>query len=326
MSKVLNFVFLMAFLGGCRGEDGSMPRTAERTEGARSTVEQELVTLDVRAVPRHARLSDEIRLTIELSYDPAVQMELPTFGEGVGDFLIREMRQPLIETRAGREVRRQELLLEPMETGRLRIDPVTVVYRVGDAADESEARQIRSAGLAIEVVSLVDPQSVSLEDLSELRPPLEAANSWIHGFLILGVATIGVIALVILIASARHRPALPPQISPRQRALRELDELRAAAIENHDPKLFYIRLTTTVRTYLEAATDVPAVEQTTDEFLRAVVDRDEFQPEARHRLRVFLEAADLVKFARHQPTSADADTAFERARAVVLDGASAEVT
>ena len=57
-----------------------------------------------------------------------------------------------------------------------------------------------------------------------------------------------------------------------------------------------------------------APEQTTPEFLRAIQGHPAFDQLRRERLGAFLESADLVKFAGHQPDRAAVATSIERAR------------
>jgi hypothetical protein len=82
-------------------------------------------------------------------------------------------------------------------------------------------------------------------------------------------------------------------------------------------KRFYVELTAVVRRYIERTTGLHAPEQTTEEFLREAGAGDVIARDERQRLKDFLEAADLVKFAAHQPLSQDIEEAFRRARTFV---------
>ena len=82
-------------------------------------------------------------------------------------------------------------------------------------------------------------------------------------------------------------------------------------------KQFYVELTGIVRRYIERTTNVRAPEQTTDEFLRGTADHPSFPADERTKLQHFLEAADLVKFAGHQPATEDIDASLQRARTFV---------
>ena len=66
-------------------------------------------------------------------------------------------------------------------------------------------------------------------------------------------------------------------------------------------------------------------EQTTQEFLHEISRRSDFPADESRRLRSFLEAADLVKFAAHRPRKADVEESFRRAKVFVGCPEAAEV-
>jgi len=92
------------------------------------------------------------------------------------------------------------------------------------------------------------------------------------------------------------------RMSPRERALEELRELlNKGLLEKHKIKDFYVELTMVVRRYIERQHKVRAPEQTTEEFLQQISQDKRFKPEVIRKLRDFLQAADMVKFAAYQP-------------------------
>ena len=97
----------------------------------------------------------------------------------------------------------------------------------------------------------------------------------------------------------------------------ELQRLRESELAASDVKLFYVELTAIVRRYIERTKGIHAPEQTTQEFLQEISRRKDFPAEQSRRLRSFLEAADLVKFAAHQPREEDVEESFRRAKAFV---------
>jgi hypothetical protein len=112
-------------------------------------------------------------------------------------------------------------------------------------------------------------------------------------------------------------------MSPRERALRELSALLAKDLIAHDqPKEFYLELTMIVRRYIERQHAIRAPEQTTEEFLVAVSQDSRFPPPVLMRLRAFLEAADLVKFATHRPAPESAREATGTAKEYIQTDAS----
>ena len=131
-----------------------------------------------------------------------------------------------------------------------------------------------------------------------------------------------VTVLVIFAAAAafwwrrqRRQPEFTEQqLSPRQLAELEINQIVERRLAETDVKAFYAEVTGVVRRYIERSTGVKAPEQTTEEFLREILDRDLFSDIEQRQLRQFLESADLVKFAGHQPETTDIDRSIDRAR------------
>lgn len=152
------------------------------------------------------------------------------------------------------------------------------------------------------------------------RPPKDVLgpNYLLWPFLLAGLALLLALAALYL-WWRRHRalaapaePAVPPP-SPREYALAELDRVRAEGLlEARAFKPFYARTSDAVRRYLDALNDSWGSELTTSELV--VRARGEMPVEALLRLTEFLEAADLVKFARYRPTPEEADAAWRLAR------------
>ena len=105
------------------------------------------------------------------------------------------------------------------------------------------------------------------------------------------------------------------RMSPKERALHELAELIAKdLIARRQLKEFYSEITLIVRRYIERAHAIRAPEQTTEEFLLAVTHDPRFSREILLKLQVFLQTADLVKFAAFHPDPAAVDGTVATAR------------
>jgi hypothetical protein len=144
-----------------------------------------------------------------------------------------------------------------------------------------------------------------------VRPPNRTIVAYV-AFTIFGA---GLIVGLIVLLRRSHQKAVLARLTPRQRALAELQKLiEARLIEKHRIKDFYVELTMVVRRYIERQHHVRAPEQTTEEFLQSVAQDNRFSEAVVERLRAFLTAADLVKFAAYSPGGADIDNAVATAR------------
>ena len=89
-------------------------------------------------------------------------------------------------------------------------------------------------------------------------------------------------------------PPVPAHVRARQR-------LEAALQLIAQPKPFCIAVSDTLRLYLEERFDFRAPERTTEEFLHELQATDRLLRDQKSSLGEFLQACDLVKFARYEP-------------------------
>jgi hypothetical protein len=312
-------VVAVLLLSGCNQSVKATKRPAESTRAAsaRTQVERGPVRVTVEVQPSPARLSDEPTMTLTIEAESGVEVEKPPFGEAVGDFLIRNFREPLPEFAGDREITRQIYTLEPSRTGALQVDPIVVHFV--DKRPQGDGRQhsVETEAVTIQVLSVVK-DAPSLADLKGLEPPRELPGEpllwpW-FALTVLGAA---LISGVIWYRRRRAKLSAPEPLSPRQQAHRELEELWRSDVARHDVKQFYVELTSIVRRYIERTTGIRAPDQTTEEFLREIGGSDRFSREERQKLRDFLESADLVKFAAHRPVPSDIEESYRRARLFV---------
>jgi hypothetical protein len=169
------------------------------------------------------------------------------------------------------------------------------------------------AGAGEDVVDRVDPVWI--------YPTFRSVATW---FLV-AVAAAGLVVLAVYLLRRVHRQVQLMRMSPRERALKELERLLARdLVGKNRVKAFYLELTMIVRRYIERAHAIRAPEQTTEEFLAAVADRTNFSRDVVATLKAFLQAADLVKFAAHRPPRDDIDRATDTARTYIVTDAATE--
>lgn len=171
---------------------------------------------------------------------------------------------------------------------------------------------------AINVVSVLPPDTTGIEP----KPPKDvwgADRVWWPWIL---AAVLLLLAIAALIWWWRRRQArqvevVPevPAIHPRDRALRELAELRAAGyLEHNQLRLHYIRLSEILRAYAMSVESDWSTDLTTDELAPRVKRRAEAAPLVR-----MLRSADAVKFARHVPPAGEAKADLDNAEAWVRE-------
>lgn len=203
--------------------------------------------------------------------------------------------------------------LTPIIGNPYRIAPMAVGYRTRGSSEPWAWAVTRP--IILERDPLIEgPASGTIQDAFEPRWIRPSATT----FALIGLSVLGIIAIIVgivfLLRHIRYQSRLR-HMSPRERALEELRRLLLRKlIEKDRIKDFYVELTMVVRRYIERSHEVRAPEQTTEEFLNAVSSDTRFAPDIVAKLRTFLEAADLVKFAAHEPDRGAIDHSLQTAR------------
>ena len=275
--------------------------------------------MSVTVDPSPARLSDEPTLTLEIAYGQGITVRKPEFGSALGEFVIRDFLAPLPRVEGDRQILQQIYTLEPTRAGKFVIDPISITFVDNRAGGAGEEHTLATEPLTVEIAAAVAQEAPSLDQLHGPADPLPLPQSpgparwWIAAAVAVGL--LGVAAAWWLRRRRKMQSASLP--TPAELAEWELQRLRESDLAASDVKLFYVELTAIVRRYIERTKGVHAPEQTTQEFLHEISRRKDFPAEQSRRLKSFLEAADLVKFAAHQPREEDVEESFRRAGAFV---------
>lgn len=288
------------------------------------------------------RLSDELTLTLAVKKSDDYRVEFPPLESLLTDFTVIDSKAALPKLEGEFELQQRLYQLQPNKAGKLEliIPPVSyyaasqsgteTVIKSSDLPIPSDSESDENAGQAlgftevdpfeIDVVSELNETNPSLDSLRAQAQPLELEQS--HTSFAVWIAVIAsLIALIpalILFIAARRAKKSEPVVSPREQALIELDQLVSSKLAAEDVKLYYVELTAIVRRYIEGTTGVHAPEQTTEEFLREVVQGKSFTAVIVSRLQAFLESADLVKFAGRTPSDDEVTNSQTTAREFIL--------
>jgi len=265
-------------------------------------------------------------ITIELRVETPEEYVVRFPGaEDLGELEVRGIETS--DPRPGAEgglVWRQTVTAESLASGVIEIPVLVVKYaRKPEQADAEPIydHELATESLGVEVRSALTTQDSVFEprDITGvLRPPREPLSPWTWAA-IAGALLIGALAVAVFVAWLKRRAQRPaPPILPEVWALRALAQLEAAdLISSGQAKEFYYRLSEIVRVYIELKFGLAAPEMTTEEFLGALARDRGAVPYDADRLRDFLQACDLVKYAAFRPRQEDSAQALGTARAFI---------
>jgi hypothetical protein len=334
----------LALLAGC-GEQGKEEAAAPApaSQGISRTTEIGPVRAVVTLAPEKPVLGDPLTLTLEVTAEPGVEIEMPAFGEALGRFQIVQFVPREQRGADGKAVLAQTYTLQAPMSGRQRIPPLQVelVDRRGHSAQGAQGAQTvgagQDAGAAVAPAGEPEAQELLTEEIpvqigsvlpegevaAELRPVRASLPLRSH---VRVYAAIALAALVLLgvggflaVRAWRQAARRQVRISAYDQAMARLRELEQRGLPRpgeDGPKIdqWYVELSAIVRRYLEDRYHLRAPELTTEEFLREAQRSGLLSSTHRALLSDFLVRCDRVKFARYEPDEEESRQALASAR------------
>ena len=262
--------------------------------------------------PEQPFLADTITLTLDVTCSDGDVVEFPPFGENLGELTLVDVR---------RTDRQLILTAIPRRTGTTPIWGMTI--RCGE-------RYIEIPGTELTIAADIDSETASLDDIG-LNTDLIPEQSW-HIYAIIAALILAALLLLWLFYRCKGSETLEEThpLSAQELALQRLAVLLESRKHESDIKGFFVELSDIVRWYVERLTGIRAPELTTEEFLHKIVKPvrqwgglvQQPGPGSAGSLELlvpFLEAADIVKFAKHVPTDDEIMLAFRRAEHFVRE-------
>ncbi len=123
-----------------------------------------------------------------------------------------------------------------------------------------------------------------------------------------------VLALALLGVWLVRGRILARQLTPKERAQQALEALRSSGAGSYE---FGVRASDILRSYIRDQYGVDATTRTSIEFLHALRDNPVFDENERASLAAFLEASDLLKFARAEAARDEITQLFDTASRLV---------
>ncbi len=252
----------------------------------------------------NAFIGDRIKFIIEIGYRSGTEINFPEFKEGkIGDFEIKD---------SGREVSKKLFLdafvmrrwyyIAAYSIGKRQIPQIEIKYKP-KGGKEWKSFQTRPLNVTIESVL---PKGKLPADIKDVKPPL--------GYFEINLVLISVIVLLLLaialgvLFKLKKKP-IPTKLS-HEIAAEELEAIRGNFLRNQDVKEYYAGISDCVRRYIERTFKLKAPEMTTEEFLSSLHRSAVLSIDRKDLLKDFLNACDLVKFAKYTPAKGEMDAVF----------------
>lgn len=185
----------------------------------------------------------------------------------------------------------------------------------------SGGSQLKTGELTIQVQTVKVDTTKAIYDVKQPILVTYTFWNWLHDHWVWIVICIIIIAAIVSLGYyLGNRKAKQPVVEVKKPtipahiiAIDKLKALQARKLwQEGEVKLYYSELSDILREYLERRYDVKTYEKTTDEILYSLRSR-EIVGNDREQLQNILVTADLVKFAKEQPTPSENDEVIEKA-------------
>ena len=268
-------------------------------------------------------IGDPLWLTLTVSAGPGETVHFPEVADNLGKFeLLTSTAVERLESDDGSTVQRRRFKVTTYETGRQSIPRLEFVAMGRDGSMDT----LYTTELAVEVISLLsDTTGTEVKPLKALVP---APKLW-HRLVFWAAVIVFLVVVPLIFAWRRYltrrtarlleaaRPVVP--LRPAHLvAFDELDRIRSLGlIEKGEIKLFHELISAAIRNYLAARFRIDALEMTTWEVLVVLEDKLPDDDRLYDSFQDFLEACDLVKFAKYKPPLLQINSVFNLAYELV---------
>jgi len=271
------------------------------------------LTVHVRADKAKITIAETVMLELEAAIEPGYEVQIPKVDKVLESFGIVDWDNLGDKLDPNdRVVSTYQYRLEPFLSGTYPIPAFTFEFYDVNSPEENKY-ELTTEPIDIEVTSLLGEQRAELkiediEGVVEMPRPKSFAWVWV-----LIIAVVVAAAGLWLYLRRKRVKELVRIFKPAH----ELAYERLRALVNEDLvgagriKEFYERISDILRHYIEHRFSLRAPERTTEEFLAELANTDVLPAAEKQRLGEFLQHCDLVKFAKHNPTTEQIQETFD---------------
>ena len=303
-------VGLLAVGAGCG--KGSKDTAAKAEFEVDKVYERGPATVHVRLDKTKITIADTVLLQLEASLPSGYEMQMPKVNKALENFGLVDwsnLGKKLDDK--NNVVTTYQYRLEPLLSGKYDIPAFT--FQFHDANDPNATHELASEPIAVEVTSLLGDQRANLviEDIEGVvEMPKAASHWWLWMLVALGLAAVP--AAWLLLRSRRTKQLVRIFRPAHELAYARLRALVAEnLVEQGKIQEFYEWISGILRHYIEDRFDLHAPERTTEEFLDELRYAQTLVPADKSVLEEFLTHCDLVKFAKHDPTTDQVQRTFD---------------
>lgn len=316
MRRFTSLLLIPLLLLGCEQRD-------EQPDSTIVNVTRGPVDIQFTLSPKDAQAGEPLLLTAQARTKPATRIKTPLINIAE-DGMLGAMQvldvgiTEDIPTEDGGRLWTQIIRLDCFDAGQHEVPAMEVQFEDQRSSTPLNGRiEIPAIPLTITSTIDVDGNAADIEGWRALP-----SGPWWPWLIVAGliICVIGAGGFWII---TRQMASGPPP-TPAEIARAALASLRNRGdLDRGDIETFYVTLSDIIRQYVEGRWGLRAPQKTTSEFLHDAEHDQRLGDDRRQQLKSLLKTADLVKFARHQPSADQGRNAIDQAENFVDDSESA---
>ena len=282
-----------------------------------ATVSGQEVTVTAMVDSQSITMGDWIHYSVNIKYPSGIAVAVPSLKDTLGRFDIVQQDTLMRSEENGTVELKKNFIITRFDAGNHTVPPFVVQYR--DASGNIQT--VQSNPISVEVRGIEVDTSRSIHDLKPpLAVPMSVEEIALYVALVLLAAAAGYGIYYYLQRKKRISSVADetiPDIPAHILALLQLDELEEKELwQKGENKLFYSEATEILRRYFERRYGILALEMTTREVMEQL-QKFTIKKEMFDTIEQLLSDADLVKFAKVQPSVKENEKVIPTARTVV---------
>jgi hypothetical protein len=296
---IISFIAIVIILNGCGNN-----KEDKVSKGKKVLAEKDGVMVELILNREELKVAEQLKLKIKVIADEGIKINLPDFGEELGDFIIASISPLSKKINTNKKLEQVKVLtLNPFLSGPAKIPTIKITFG-------KNSKAINTPEIPVTILSSFKDGQVS-DSLSGIADPLEYPESKLWVYITLAVFVLLAVAIIVWQMFLHKKQIEEIVKTPYEIASEELEKLKNSdLIDKGLVKEFYSKVSDILRIYIEGRFSLRAPESTTEEFLDMLKHSDTLSVEYKNLLREFLQHCDMVKFAGLSPSSEDIDKTF----------------
>lgn len=306
-------LFCGLFLASAGCEDKADSKSGKSEFEIDEPFERGPLSVHVRLDKGKLTIAETILLELEATIEQGFEVQMPKVDKVLENFGIidwNNLGNRLDEN--NNVVSTYRYRLEPFLSGMYEIPAFTFEFH--DVNNPGEKKyELSTEPIQVEVTSLLGEQRAELviEDIEDVvEIPKETSFWWV--WILVGACVIMLVGGYLFFRGKRAAELIRIFKPAHEIAYARLQALvKEQLVEAGRIKEFYERISSILRHYIEHRFDLRAPERTTEEFLAELQYTDVLAASDKKSLEEFLTNCDLVKFAKHSPTTEQIQRTFD---------------